>query len=365
MAELQAQPRTVLDIRDLNIQLKSRGKSLPVLDGLSLSVREGETLGIVGESGCGKSILSLAVLGLLPKAMSIASGEIWYDGNRPLHLMPPKELRRIRGREVAMVFQDPMSSLNTGLTVGYQVMEGLRLHLGLSRREAEAEAVELFRRVGLSRPEKLLKEYPHQLSGGMRQRVMIAMAISCNPGLLIADEPTTALDVTIQAQILEVMRQIRDQDKKAIMLISHDLGMIAEMCDRIAVMYAGRIVEEGTVADIFERPQHPYTAGLLNARPTPAHKGQRLYAIPGSVPALHERGGGCHFASRCEHAMEQCRMESPRLAPVLDGHQVSCFLTQEEVTRSGERNSANRTEGIGEALYEGRMAQEQAGAAGR
>ncbi|MFE4710672.1 ABC transporter ATP-binding protein [Paenibacillus sp. NPDC056722] len=371
MAERETKRQKILDIRNLRIELKGRRRErLTVVDGISLSVSRGETLGIVGESGCGKSVLSLSMLGLLPKAMEISGGEIWYgerEGEaQPLHLLKPKELRKIRGREVAMVFQDPMSSLNNSLTIGYQVTEGLRLHLGYSRQEAEAQAIELFRKVGLARPDKLLKEYPHQLSGGMRQRVMIAIAIACNPGLLIADEPTTALDVTIQAQILEVMRQIRDQDGTSIVLISHDLGLIAEMCDRIAVMYAGRIVEEGSVADIFDRPRHPYTIGLLNSIPSPSHKGHRLHSIPGAVPGLHERAVGCTFAPRCQYAMERCQTERPKLLPVGFGHTTSCFLVAEEGVKKGDnRNTADRAEGTGEVLYETGVAAEGTGAASR
>lgn len=329
--------KKLLDIRNLRVELKQpRGKGLPVLDGIDLSISRGETVGIVGESGCGKSVLSLSMLGLLPNALHLAGGEVEYDGQYRLDRMNNAELRRFRGKEVSMIFQDPMSSLNNGLTIGMQVMETIRLHLRLSRREAAERTVELFRKVGLPRPEALLKEYPHQLSGGMRQRVMIAIAIACNPGLLIADEPTTALDVTIQAQILDLLRRIREEQNTSILLISHDLGVILSMCDRIAVMYAGRIVEQGRTADIFNHPSHPYTIGLLNAMPTPSKKQSKLYSIPGSVPSLQERGRGCRFASRCSHVMEQCLTAEPLLLSVQDKHEVRCFWASKE----GENASA-------------------------
>lgn len=324
------QDEQVLDIRNLRIELQtSRRTAVNVLEDVSLQIGKGEIVGVVGESGCGKSILSLSVLGLLPPAMRISRGELWYKDELPLHAYDNRRLQEIRGKEISMVFQDPMSSLNHGLTVGYQVTESLRLHLGCSKSEARERAVMLFRKVGLPRPEKLLHEYPYQLSGGMRQRVMIAIAISCNPGLLIADEPTTALDVTIQAQILDLMRSIREDDGTAILLISHDLGMIADMCDRIIVMYAGRVVEHGTASEIFDHPRHPYTIGLLNSIPTPAKKGNRLYSIPGTVPALHERGAGCRFASRCEYASDRCRQEQPLLIQVGKQHTAACFLLEE------------------------------------
>ncbi|GGG63645.1 ABC transporter ATP-binding protein [Paenibacillus radicis (ex Gao et al. 2016)] len=321
----------LLDIRDLRLELqRTRKESVAVLDGVSLSVGKGETVGIVGESGCGKSVLSLSILGLQPNAMRITGGEMWYKEEHPLHGLKEHEIRRYRGSEIAMVFQDPMSSLNNGLTVGAQVTEMFRLHSRCSRAEAKERAIALFRRVGLARPEALLKEYPHQLSGGMRQRIMIAIAISCNPGLLIADEPTTALDVTIQAQILDLMRQIREENDTAIMLISHDLGVIADMCDRIAVMYAGQIVEEGPTAAIFEDPRHPYTIGLLQSIPAPSKKREKLFSIPGTVPGLAERQSlGCRFAPRCGLATKHCYTEAPLLFGASAGHAARCWLLAE------------------------------------
>ncbi|MHA7964459.1 ABC transporter ATP-binding protein [Paenibacillus sp. CAU 1782] len=345
------QEQPLLQIDKLNVDLAvSRGKTVPVLENVSLEIGKGEIVGVVGESGCGKSILSLSVLGLLPSSMRAASGKLWYRGAEsgqggqlerqplPLHEFNNRKLQAVRGKEIAMIFQDPMSSLNHGLTIGYQMMEGLRLHLGCSRKEAKERALQLLHKVGLPRPVRLLHEYPYQLSGGMRQRVMIAMAIACQPGLLIADEPTTALDVTIQAQILELMRRIREEDGTAIMLISHDLGMMSRMCDRIVVMYAGQVVEQGTAADIFERPLHPYTIGLLHSIPSPDKKGKPLYSIPGTVPALHERGEGCRFASRCSSVTARCLAVQPVLTEAYgsnDQHAAACFLLEKG---AGEQN---------------------------
>lgn len=314
----------ILDIRNLRVDLKSGRNRLPVIEGLSLTVRSGEVLGIVGESGCGKSALSLTVMGLLPPALVRSQGEIHFNG-RPIHRLGPRELRAVRGREMAMIFQDPLTSLNPGLTIGDQTSEMLRVHLGLSRKMAWEQAAELLHGVGLPQPSRLMKDYPHQLSGGMRQRVMIAMAVSCSPRLLIADEPTTALDVTIQAQILELLRRINRDNGTAVVLISHDIGVIAEICDRVAVMYAGKIVEEGTVGQLLEAPRHPYTQALLNAIPTPDKKHRSLFTIPGTVPALHERGRGCGFSSRCSYATPRCREEVPSLLDIGLQHRVSCF----------------------------------------
>ena len=321
----------VLEIRDLRLELQAGSRrALPVLDGVSLRVGKGEIVGIVGESGSGKSVLSLAVLGLLPPAIRIAGGEILNKDGQFLNRLGENRLRRIRGKEIAMIFQDPMSSLNPGLTVGRQVAEVIRLHEACSRREAEERTVAMFRKVGLPRPESLLREYPHRLSGGMRQRVMIAMAASCRPELLIADEPTTALDVTIQAQILQLMKKLREEDGTSVLLISHDLGLVSGICDRIAVMYAGRIVEQGTAAEVLRRPGHPYTAGLLASIPLPSKKGSKLTPIAGSVPALHERGAGCTFASRCGYATERCRREAPAYHRAGDSHIAACHLVAEE-----------------------------------
>jgi len=319
----------LLDIRNLSVKVKSSHAQLSVLEGISLAIFPGDVMGIVGESGCGKSALSLSIVGLLPKVMHVSEGEIRYH-SEPIHSANKEQLRRIRGKEIAMIFQDPMSSLNPTLTIGAQIIEMLRLHLKLPRKRALAYAEELLSKVGLSRPETLMKQFPHQLSGGMKQRVMIAMAISCNPGLLIADEPTTALDVTIQAQILDVMKQISEEFGTTILLVSHDLGVISEVCNRVAVMYAGQVVEEGAVEEIFDHPKHPYTLTLLDSIPTPAKKNKRLFSIPGTVPALHERGDGCRFSSRCAYAAARCFAEAPPAVQLSKQHAVSCFLAVEE-----------------------------------
>ncbi|MNK44678.1 Oligopeptide transport ATP-binding protein OppD [compost metagenome] len=319
----------LLDIRSLDVDLKSSNEILPVLEGINLSVRPGEIVGIVGESGCGKSVLSLSVLGLLPGNMNIRRGEIWVQSS-PVHELGREQIRQIRGRKVAMIFQDPMTSLNPSLTIGQQLIEGIRLHLEYSKNEAKAHAIRLLHKVGLSRPEALLGQYPHQLSGGMRQRVMIAMALSCNPDLIIADEPTTALDVTIQAQILDLLRHISEEEGTAILLVSHDLGVILEMCDRVAVMYAGQIVEEGPVHDIFAEPKHPYTVGLMSSVPSPGKKNQRLFSIKGTVPSLRERRGGCRFSTRCAHASRACFEGVPVLKQVSGRHSARCFLLEEK-----------------------------------
>jgi len=325
---------TVLEVRDLRLELSAKdGARLPVLEDVSLKVGRGEIVGIVGESGCGKSVLSLSVLGLLPSSIRVAGGGIYNGERKELHRLGEKSLQRIRGKEIAMIFQDPMTSLNPGMTVGKQVAEAIRLHTGASKREAEEKTVGLFRKVGLPRPESLYREYPHRLSGGMRQRVMIAMAVSCQPDLLIADEPTTALDVTIQAQILKLMKKLREEDGTSILLISHDLGLISGVCDRIAVMYAGRIVEEGAAAEVLRQPAHPYTAGLLASLALPSKKGTRLHSIPGSVPALRERGPGCAFASRCPYAADRCLAEKPALRGVAGSafpRSAACHLLGEE-----------------------------------
>ncbi|MBJ6360118.1 ABC transporter ATP-binding protein [Paenibacillus sp. MAHUQ-46] len=323
-----ASAEPLLDIRGLEVQLNGRDP-LTVIDSIDLTVHQGEIIGIVGESGCGKSVLSLAIMGLLAKDMHIHDGEIWYD-EKPVHQLTAEQVRKLRGKELAMIFQDPLTSLNPSLTVGQQITEMLRLHLKYTKKQAKEEALRLLQRVGLPKPEALLKAYPHQLSGGMRQRVMIAIALSCGPRLLIADEPTTALDVTIQADILDLLRQIRDEDQTSILFISHDLGVIAELCDRIAVMYAGQIVEQGTANELFDAPKHPYTVGLLQSIPSPDKKHERLYAIPGAVPALHNRNEGCRFYSRCQLATEICRMHQPALVGMGGQHRVRCFAAEQE-----------------------------------
>ena len=320
----------VLQVEDLRTYFDTRDGVVKAVDGLSFSVRPGEILSVVGESGCGKSITSLSVMQLLPRPPArFASGRIMFKG-RDLLQASEEEMRRVRGNEISMIFQDPMSSLNPVLSIGDQLTEAIMLHQGLSQKQAMDHAAEMLDLVHIPEPRRRLKEYPHQLSGGMRQRVMIAMALSCNPSVLIADEPTTALDVTIQAQILALMEEIRDKLKTAIILITHDLGVVAEMADRVLVMYAGRKVEEADVAEIFERPQHPYTRGLMRSVPRLTTdfleaRQERLSEIPGIVPALTNLPKGCTFAERCAFATDRCRAEYPALEPKKPDHLAACW----------------------------------------
>jgi peptide/nickel transport system ATP-binding protein len=299
------------------------------VDGVDLAIERGETLGVVGESGCGKSVTALSVMKLIPMPPGrIAAGQILWRG-RDLVPLAPRAMRAIRTREIAMVFQEPMTSLNPVYGVGEQIAEVLRLHQKLGRRAAFERAVEMLRLVHIAQPERRARDYPHQFSGGMRQRVMIAMALSCNPQLLIADEPTTALDVTIQAQILDLLGELKSKLGMAVMLITHAMGVIAETAQRVVVMYAGRVIEEATVQVLFSAPRHPYTQGLIRSIPridrAAAHKA-RLEAIPGAVPSLLDPAPGCRFAPRCPYAREQCRRETPPLREVAAGHKVACVL---------------------------------------
>jgi oligopeptide/dipeptide ABC transporter ATP-binding protein len=294
------------------------------VDGVSLSVRPGRTLGIVGESGCGKSVLSLSVMRLVPRPGRIAGGAIRFDG-RDLLALPEAEMRALRGGSIGMIFQEPMTSLNPVHTVGRQIVEAVRAHRDLSPKAAKELAIESLRRVRIPAPERRFEEYPHQLSGGMRQRVMIAMALACAPRLLIADEPTTALDVTIQAQILDLLRALQEETGMAIILITHDLGVVAEMADEVAVMYGGRVVETGPVQAVFGDAQHPYTLGLFGSVPRLDGESQTLLAIEGTVPPPFALPRGCRFHPRCGFATERCRVEMPELRSLGPGHVVACW----------------------------------------
>ncbi|MGG2482871.1 ABC transporter ATP-binding protein [Brevibacillus borstelensis] len=297
---------------------------------ISLRVREGETVCIVGESGCGKSVTAMSVLGLVAEPQGkVVGGDIRFDGVDLLQLSP-LEKQQLRGNDIAMIFQEPMSSLNPVLTIGEQIMEPLWEHLLLSKKEARAKAIELISLVGIPRPEEIMNAYPYQLSGGMLQRIMIAIAISCNPRLLIADEPTTALDVTIQAQILDLLREIKETYNTAILLITHDLGVVAEMADYVVVMYVGKVIEEGPVLELFSNPRHPYTRGLLQAKPVIGQRKKRLNSIPGQVPNLIGLADSCYFHDRCESCMSVCRLKQPELKQIDDGHRVACWLYEEE-----------------------------------
>jgi peptide/nickel transport system ATP-binding protein len=315
----------LLDVADLSVRFETDDGVVQAVDALSFTIDEGEVLGIVGESGCGKSVSLMSLLGLLPPSAKVEGRAAFGDVD--LLRASPSRIRRIRGREIAFVFQEPMTSLNPAFRVGRQVAEVLQRHLDLSRRDADARAVELLELVRIPAPARRAREYPHQLSGGMRQRVMIAMALACDPKVLVADEPTTALDVTIQAGILDLMRDIRERLGTAIVLITHNLGVVADIADRVLVMYAGRKVEEAPVDELFARPQHPYTIGLIGAIPRPggADRQGRLREIPGRVPSLVGPWTACAFADRCPRADETTRSQVPALREVGQNHLVACF----------------------------------------
>ncbi|WP_025721031.1 ABC transporter ATP-binding protein [Paenibacillus polymyxa] len=319
----------LLEVTNLRTEFKTAAGTIRAVDGVDLSVGKGETLGIVGESGCGKSITSLSIMQLLPKGLGkIAAGEVRFNGENILDFSERK-MRSIRGNEMAMIFQEPMTSLNPVFKIGKQIAESARYHHGVSKHKAKDMAVEMLTKVGIPRPEKVAASYPHELSGGMRQRVMIAMAMVCNPKLLIADEPTTALDVTIQAQILDLMRELQKSEGTSILMITHDLGVVAEMCDRVVIMYAGQVVEETDVKTLFKDPKHPYTQSLLASLPQLNSDQERLASIPGQVPNPLDMPKGCRFAPRCQFAKEICRAEAPELTEVEPGHKSRCLLQQE------------------------------------
>ena len=318
---------TLLDIRDLSVRFATEDGRVDAVTGVSYSMEEGEILGVVGESGSGKSVHALAIMQLIPAPHGrIESGEIWFGENDLLRLKKSR-MRRVRGRQIAMIFQDPISSLNPVYTAGFQIRETLRQHLDMSRKAAAVRAAELLDLVGIPDARQRLKSYPHELSGGMRQRVMIAMALACNPQLIIADEPTTALDVTIQAQIIELIKRLQAELGLTVMWISHDLGIIAGLADRVNVMYAGYVVERGLVKDIYAHPHHPYTAGLLESVPRIDRKTKgKLRPIPGRPPNLARLGRGCPFAPRCRHSDDRCRSEMPSgEASGANGHIVRCW----------------------------------------
>jgi peptide/nickel transport system ATP-binding protein/oligopeptide transport system ATP-binding protein len=314
----------LLDIRDIRTVFRTSGAEVPAVDGVSLSVAPGRTLGIVGESGCGKSVLSLSVMRLVPRPGRIAAGQVLFEG-RDLLALPEGEMRSVRGGAIGMIFQEPMTSLNPVHPVGWQIEEAVLAHRRVSRADARGIAIEALRRVRIPAPERRVEEYPHQLSGGMRQRVMIAMALACQPRLLIADEPTTALDVTIQAQILDLLRALQAETGMAIVLITHDLGVVAEMADEVAVMYAGKVVERGPAATVFGDAQHPYTLGLFGSIPRLDDESDRLLAIEGTVPPPFNLPPGCRFNPRCAFADARCRETLPPLAPVGPNHVAACL----------------------------------------
>jgi len=316
---------SLLAVEELSLAFDDDGESRQVVEEASFALEAGRTLGLVGESGCGKTVTAMSIMRLLPSPPArVLNGRILFEGIDLLRL-PAAEMRAIRGDRIGMVFQEPMTSLNPVLSVGFQIEEVLRLHRGLRGAEARGQAIEMLRHVGIGAPERRLGQYPHQLSGGLRQRVMIAIALVCRPRLLIADEPTTALDVTIQAQILDLLRRLKRELGMALLLITHDLGIVAEMCDEVAVMYAGRIVERAPAGVLFQRPRHPYTAGLLAARPRLVPKGGKLATIPGTVPPPGRRGAGCSFAERCSRALPRCGSERPALTPGGEDQWAACW----------------------------------------
>jgi oligopeptide/dipeptide ABC transporter ATP-binding protein len=320
---------SLLEVKNLATHFDTEEGCIRAVDGVDFSVREGETLGIVGESGCGKTVLALTMMRLVPTPPGkIVSGAIFLDGTDIL-LLGPEEMRLVRGRDISMIFQEPMTSLNPVLKIGEQIAEAVRFHQGSSRKEALNRAVEMLRLVGMPAPERRINDYPHQMSGGMRQRVMIAMALSCNPRLMLADEPTTALDVTIQSQILDLINRLKEETGTSIILISHDLGVIAEAAQLVAVMYAGKIAEYSPAAGLFSTPLHPYTQGLMRSLPRADENGENasyLKTITGSVPPLYALPAGCRFQDRCPEVMEICRIEEPGLKEETTGHMVRCWL---------------------------------------
>ncbi|PEF05054.1 peptide ABC transporter ATP-binding protein [Bacillus thuringiensis] len=320
--------RAVVELKDLQTHFQTEEGTVKAVNHVSFAVREGETVCVVGESGCGKSVTALSIMGLIAESGSVVGGDILYEGKSLLG-MKEKELRSLRGNDIAMIFQEPMTSLNPVFTVGEQIVETLREHELLSKNEAYKKAIDLIRKVGIARANEIVHSYPHELSGGMLQRIMIAVALSCNPKLLIADEPTTALDVTIQAQILDLLRQVKEEFKTSILLITHDLGVVAEMADYVVVMYGGKVIEEAPVLEIFQNPKHPYTKGLLKSKPVMGKRIDKLYSIPGQVPNLVGLGEFCYFSGRCEHCMEICEKEAPNLNVNDENHKVACWLYEE------------------------------------
>ena len=330
---MSEQKEIILDVKNLKTQFFTEGGVVQAVDGVDFHVRRGEVLGIVGESGCGKSVTSLSLMKLVGQPGRIVDGQIIFDG-QDLVTRSEYEMTKLRGNRISMIFQQPTSCLNPVFRVGDQITEVLLIHQNMSKEEANNRAIELLDTVGIPEPEKRMTAYPHEMSGGMAQRVMIAMALACIPELLIADEPTTALDVTIQAQILDLMRDLRTKIGTAVILITHDLGVVAEMCDRVNVMYAGRVVEEASVDDLFNNPKHPYTAALIGATPVLGQVDRELVTIPGSVPNLVDLPPGCKFAPRCtarvEHNLEICTQQDPELKVVGPNHSVRCWLYEEQ-----------------------------------
>ena len=342
----------ILDIKEERLSFFTPAGEVKALNGVSFTMNQGDVLGVVGESGSGKSVTAYSVMGLTAYPGKLVGGKVWFNGHE-IENMKEKDFRKIRGNEVSIIFQDPMTSLNPVYTIGNQIVEVIRLHTDKNKADAWARAKELLELVGINEPEKRLKQYPHELSGGMRQRVMIAMALACSPRLIIADEPTTALDVTIQAQILDLLRNLKDKINSSIMFITHDLGVIAEMADYVVVMYAGRIVEQGTAEEIFAHPAHPYTIGLMASKPVVGRQVEKLYSIPGKVPNPINMPDYCYFKDRCEMCVAQCSGEYPCEVSISPTHKVSCYRyydgkrpdLEEQVEREMTGSADNGKEG--------------------
>ncbi|OOM81878.1 oligopeptide transport ATP-binding protein OppD [Clostridium puniceum] len=324
---------TILEVKNLKTFFNVEAGIVKAVNDVSFNIKKGETVCVVGESGCGKSITSMSIMGLVTKDNGFNDGgEILFEGKDLLKLSED-EMREIRGKEIAMIFQEPMSSLNPTFTIGMQLSEPLIVHEGLNKAEAKKKSIDLLNQVGIPRAEKIIDSYPYELSGGMRQRVMIAMGLACNPKILIADEPTTALDVTIQAQILDLMRNIKKEKDTSILLITHDLGVVAEMADYVVVMYAGKVIEEGAVLEIFKQPSHPYTMGLLKSKPVITKRQEELYSIPGQVPNPVGMKDSCYFCERCDKAIDICRTTIPSLKTIGENHKVACWLFDENTPK--------------------------------
>lgn len=325
----QKKEKPLLSIEGLVTTFRMRGGAGNAVDDVRLEIARGETVGLVGESGCGKSMTAMSVMGLLPDMAKITAGKIDFAGE-DLAKYSRSQMLKITGDRISMIFQEPMTSLNPVKTVGHQVREAILLHQKVSRKEAKEKVIDIFKKVGIPEPERRYGQYPHQLSGGLRQRVMIGMAMVCSPDLLIADEPTTALDVTIEAQILRLMRKLQEEQGASILMITHNLGVVAEICDRVYVMYAGQVVEQADVRTLFKNPSHPYTVGLMKSLPGMRDRQERLYNIRGMVPSLSHMPKGCRFSPRCDRACDRCRMEAPPLIDLGGGHKARCFLFEKE-----------------------------------
>lgn len=324
---------TLLELRDLSIGLKTEKNLYNITDNINLSVNRKETFGIVGESGCGKSLTALSIMGLLlTPPLMVTNGQIIFNDKQDLLKLTESEMQNIRGKEISMIFQEPMTALDPLFTIGEQIAEAVNLHSDLNKKETTNLCIEMLRKVGIPRPDEIMNEYPHELSGGMLQRVMIGIAMICNPKLLIADEPTTALDVTIQAQILDLMNNLKETNDTSILMITHDLGVIAETCDRVAVFYAGQVVEEAVVNDIFHATMHPYTEGLLKSVTSIDDRNKELYSIKGMVPSVSEIPDGCRFADRCDKVKPICREKTPHLVNINNNHKCRCWLYEKEET---------------------------------